>query len=151
MTGPTSSHAASTAADGGSDEPVRDVIVLDAAAVRRLAERSQRSLALLDALLERGLWPALVPAVVVAECLTGDAAIDAPVEALLACCDIGTEIDLDVARRAAWLRTAAGRGSAADAIVVASAEPRGAVLTSGRRVDVEALALFADRVYVERC
>jgi len=127
------------------------VLVLDAAAVRRLAERTPRTVALLDALLDAGLWPAVVPAVVVAECLTGDEATDAGTEALLACCDIRTDVDLAVARRAAWLRTAAGRGSAADAIVVASAEPRGAVLTAGRRVDVEALALFADRVYVERC
>jgi len=127
------------------------VLVLDAAAVRRLAERTPRSIALLDALTELGLWPAVVPAVVVAECLTGDAATDAPLEALLACCDVRTDLDPAVARRAAWLRTAAGRGSAVDAIVVASAEPQGAVLTAGRRVDVEALALFADRVYVERC
>ena len=54
-----------------------------------------------------------------------------------------------VARRAAWLRTAAGRGTAADALVVALAEPGGSVLSGGRR-DLEALALFADDVFVER-
>jgi hypothetical protein len=45
--------------------------------------------------------------------------------------------------------TAARRGSAVDALVVALAEPGGTVLTSDLR-DLEALAEHAQRVRVER-
>ena len=83
------------------------------------------------------------------DALSGDAARDASIDRFLACCDVVEAVPEAVARRAAWLRTAAGRGSAADALVVALAEPGGAVLTGGRR-DLEALALFAEGVMVER-
>ena len=90
-----------------------------------------------------------MPAVVLADALSGDDERDAAIDRFLECCDIIEELPEEVARRAAWLRTAAGRGSAADALVVALAEPGGAVLTGGRR-DLEALALFAEGVMVER-
>ena len=70
--------------------------------------------------------------------------------ALLGTCDILDELPRAMCERAAWLRTAAGRGHASDGVAVAMAEPGGAVLTSGRRIDVEAMALFADSVFVER-
>ncbi len=126
------------------------MLVLDGLGVRRLADRTPRSLAVLDALLARGMWPAVVPSIVLVDCLSGDRDTDAAIERFLRTCDVRTDVPAAVARRAAWLRTAAGRGSAADAIVVATAEPQGAVLTAGRRVDIEALALFAEQVYVER-
>jgi hypothetical protein len=47
------------------------------------------------------------------------------------------------------LRTAAGCGSAVDAIVVAVAEPRGLVVT-GDKVDLTALAANAIGVRIER-
>jgi hypothetical protein len=53
------------------------------------------------------------------------------------------------ARRAAALRGLARRGSAVDAVVVATAEPGGTVL-SGDVADLEALATHADGVTVER-
>jgi hypothetical protein len=54
-----------------------------------------------------------------------------------------------MARRAARLRTAAGCGSAVDAIVVAVAEPRGLVVT-GEKVDLTVLAAAAIGVRIER-
>ena len=123
--------------------------VLDAGAVRRLADRSARSAALLTALRHRGLWPARVPSVAVAEALTGDVETDRPIEAFLRCCDVIGQIDEQLARRAAWLRTAANRGTITDAVVVALAEPGGAVLVANRPT-IEAMALFADGVFVER-
>ena len=52
-----------------------------------------------------------------------------------------------LARRAAALRTAARRGSAVDALVVAIAEPGGVVFT-GDSKDINALAANADGVTV---
>ena len=52
-------------------------------------------------------------------------------------------------RRAAALRFAARRGSAVDAVVVASAEPDGVVLTSDVG-DLRALAAHSRGVIVER-
>ena len=54
-----------------------------------------------------------------------------------------------LARRSAWLRTAANRGTVVDAVVVALAEPGGTVLVVNRPT-IEAMALFADGVFVER-
>jgi hypothetical protein len=53
------------------------------------------------------------------------------------------------ARRAGHLRARARTGSAVDALVVALAEPGGTVLT-GDAEDLEALAVHADGVVIER-
>ena len=132
---------------GYDPAPVR--ILLDAGAVRRLADGSGRSVALLSTLRQRGLWPAQVPTVVVAEALSGELDPDRQVEALLRCCAVVTQIDGSVARRAAWLRAAVNQGSTADALLVALAEPGGAILVANRP-SVEAMALFATGVFVER-
>ena len=124
-------------------------VVLDVGGLRRLADRSPRSLILLRTLRERGLWPGIVPSAVLAEALTGDAEADRAVEALLRGCEVIEQLDATTARRAAWLRTAANRGTALDAITVALAEPGGAVLVA-QRPTIEAMALFADGVFVER-
>ncbi|MPY92846.1 MAG: hypothetical protein GEV08_07175 [Acidimicrobiia bacterium] len=123
--------------------------MLDAGGLRLLAERSTRALALVVALRDRGLWPPLVPAPVLVECLSGDAESDEALERFLHTVDVVTDLGEALARRAAWLRTAAGRGSSTEALVVALAEPGGAVLTRGN-VRIEAMALFAERVFVER-
>ena len=91
----------------------------------------------------------MVPSPVLVECLHGDPARDAKANRLLKSCDIVTDIDEGVARRAAWLRTRARRGSAIDALVVACAEPGGSVLT-GDPGDIGALAAHANDVRVER-
>jgi hypothetical protein len=125
------------------------VLVLDSGAVTRLAERSQSSAALILAFRDEGLWPPLVPSVVLTACLQGHAGRDAAENAFLKTCDLMEEVSESLARRAAFLRRRARRGSAVDALVVASAEPGGTVLTSGRK-DLEVLASHAQRVRIER-
>jgi len=105
--------------------------------------------ALILALRDEGLWPPLVPSVVLVECLQGHAGRDAAENKFLKTCDIVEEIGEPLARRAAFLRRHARRGSAVDALVVAVAEPGGTVLTSDPN-DLEALASHAQRVRIER-
>ena len=125
------------------------MLILDSGAVSRLAEHSRDSLALILALREEGLWPPRVPSVVLAECLQGHAGRDANENRFLKICEIAEAIPESLARRAALLRRLARRGSAVDALVVASAEPGGTVLTSDPD-DLEALAGHADDVVIER-
>jgi predicted nucleic acid-binding protein len=101
------------------------------------------------ALREEGLWPPIVPSAVLVECLQGHAGRDAAANRFLKTCDVVEELTESVARRAAFLRRRARRGSAVDAIVVAHAEPGATVLTSDVR-DLEALATYAQRVRIER-
>ena len=125
------------------------VLVLDSSAVSRLAERSRSVVALIMALREEGLWPPSVPSVVLVECLQGHAGRDAAENKFLKTCDIVEGISEPLARRAAFLRRHARRGSAVDALVVAVAEPGGTVLTSDPS-DLDALASHAQRVQIER-
>jgi hypothetical protein len=103
---------------------------------------------LIAALREASLWPPVVPSVVLVECTEGHAGRDAVTNRFLKTCDIVEELSEPIARRAAYLRRRAGRGSAVDAIVVAFAEPNGTVLTSDR-VDLRTLAEEAHGVVVE--
>lgn len=124
-------------------------LVLDAGGLSRLAERSTRAVALLTALRREGLWPPVVPSAVLVESVTGHPGKDANVNRLLRACAIAELVSEPLARRAARLRTAARRGSAVDALVVAIAEPSGTVLTSDSG-DLRALAAHASDVTVER-
>jgi hypothetical protein len=124
------------------------VLVLDSGGVSRLARRTRFTAALIVALREQDLWPPLVPSVVLVECVRGHSGRDAHTNAFLKTCNIAEEIPEGLARRAALLRRKAGRGSAVDALVVALAEPNGAVLT-GDRDDLAALAEFAENVRIE--
>jgi len=121
------------------------VLVLDSGGVTRLAERSKQTLAVVLALRETGLWPPHVPSVVLVECLQGHAGRDAVDNRFLKICDIAPTISETLARRAALLRRLARRGSAVDALVVASAEPGGTVITADPE-DLEALAAHAQDV-----
>lgn len=121
------------------------MLVLDSGGVTRLAERSKQSLALVLALRETGLWPPRVPSVVLVECLEGHAGRDAIENRFLKTCDIVSTISETLAHRAALLRRRARRGSAVDALVVASAEPGGTVITTDPD-DLEALAAHAQNV-----
>lgn len=94
-----------------------------------------------------GLWPPLVPAPVLVECLTGLSGRDARTNQFLKTCDVPTELAHAAARRCAHLRHLAQRGSAVDAIVVGLAEPSGTVIT-GDPDDLEALAERANDVSV---
>lgn len=125
------------------------MLVLDAGGVSRLAERSSRGAALLTVLRREGLWPPVVPSVVLVESLSGRPDRDAGTNRFLKICDVVEDLPETVVRRAAALRHQARRGSAVDAVVVASAEPGGIVLT-GDLGDLRALAARADRVTVER-
>ena len=124
------------------------MLVLDSGAVSRLSARTKGSLALLRSLVDEGLWPPVVPTVVLVESLHGDAGRDANANRFLKTCIIESNVDPGVARRAAELRRRARTGSAVDALVVAMAEPGGTVLI-GDKADLEALAAHARGVSVE--
>jgi predicted nucleic acid-binding protein len=108
-------------------------LVLDAGGVSALAGQRAR----LMELRRRGLWPAQVPTVVLAEALTGNHRRDFHANRLLRACQI-RDVTEPQAREAARLRTATGRAaaiSAADSIVAAFASicPDPVVLTSDPR------------------
>jgi hypothetical protein len=122
-------------------------LVLDSGGVSRLARRSQDAAALITVFLRQGIWPPVVPTVVLAECLSGRPQHDAVTSRFLKICDLFDEVPEHLARRAGILRAAAQRGSAVDALVVAIAEPSGSVLT-GDIGDLRALATHAADVSV---
>ena len=124
------------------------MLVLDSGGVSRLAKRDRDTAALILTLRRRGLWPAIVPTVVLAESLTGSAQRDANTNRLLEACDVRPAVSERVARRAAELRTKARRGSAVDALIVAIAEPGSTVLTSDGE-DLRALAANGADVVIE--
>ncbi len=125
------------------------MLVLDSGGVSFLAKRNQDAVAAVRALVRVGAWPPLVPSVVIAESTTGRRRNDAAVNRLLKTCDVREDLPASLARRAGELRHLAQRGSAVDAVVVASAEPGGVVLT-GDVEDLGALASHSDAVRVER-
>jgi hypothetical protein len=90
---------------------------------------------------------------VLVECLTGHAGRDANVNRLLRTCNVEERVPEVLVRRAAALRFAARRGSAVDALVIASAEAEadadGVILTS-HVGDLRALAAHSHGVIVER-
>jgi hypothetical protein len=125
------------------------MLILDSGGVSFLARRDQDAVAAIRALVGVGTWPPLVPSVVLAESTTGRQHNDAAVNRLLKTCDVREDLPASLARRAGELRHLAERGSAVDAVVVASAEPGGVVLT-GDIEDLGALASHADAVRLER-
>ena len=125
------------------------MLVLDSGGVSRLARRRPNAAAMIAAFTAEGLWPPVVPSVVLAESLTGQQRNDANTNRFLKTCDIVEDLPEHVARRAGALRALARQGSAGDAIVVATAEPGGAVLTSDTK-DLKALASHASGVRIYR-
>jgi len=125
------------------------VLVLDSGGLSRLSQRSRRAAALIEALQAENLWPPVVPTVVIAESTSGAARTDANINRLLKSCDVDPIVAEGTARRAGFLRARARKGSAVDALLVASAEPGGTVLT-GDSQDLGALAAHADGVVIER-
>ena len=126
------------------------MLVLDSGGVSMLAERSARAAALITVLKREGLWPPVVPSIVLVECLSGRPDRDARTNRFLKTCDIQTEVGETLAWRAAHLRGLARKGSAVDAVVVAAAEPGGTVC-GGDVDDLRSLAMHADDVLIERC
>ena len=124
-------------------------LILDSGAVSYFAEASaEDARAVMAVFGSEDLWPPRVPSVVLVECLTGHPQKDARTNQFLKGCDVTTVLTGPTARRAAKLRTEAGRGSAVDAILVALAEPRGLIFTSDRH-DLTALAANAMGVEIE--
>jgi hypothetical protein len=107
------------------------MLVLDNGAISRLARRTRQNAATIAALRREGLWPPLVPSVVLVEATSGRPGPDANTNRLLKTCDIVTDLPEVTARRAAELRRRARQGSAVDAVLVAVAEPGGTVFTGG--------------------
>ena len=124
------------------------MLVLDSGGFGRLFERSKRALALIEELHAAGLWPPVVPTMVLVESLQGHAGRDANAKRFLKTVMKEEVVGIELARRAAELRRRARRGSAVDALVVAAAEPNGVVLT-GDGADITALAAVSNGVAVE--
>jgi len=125
------------------------VLVLDSGGLTRLAQRRQDTAALVSVFKRDGLWPPIVPSVVLVESLSGRQRTDALVNRLVKTCDVAEAVPEHVARRAGALRALARQGSAVDALVIAMAEPDGAVLGSDLK-DLRALATHANNVTVHR-
>lgn len=121
-------------------------VLLDSGAISALAGRSGR--ARVSALRTNGYWPPVTATVVCVEALTGYGSRDALTHRLLNACEIVDEVDMRTARQAAGLRSAAKRGSAIDALVVALASRRHAVVLTGDPEDIRALADHAQDVDV---
>ena len=77
------------------------MLVLNAGAVSRLAEGTRQAAALIMAFRDQGLWPPLVPSVVLVKCLHGHGARDALTNRLLKTCDIVDHVPEALARHAA--------------------------------------------------
>ena len=122
-------------------------LVLDSGALTRLARRSTASAAVIMALRRDDLWPPVVPTAVLVESLTGRRDRDVATNRLLKTCELDERLSEARARRAAMLRHRARRGSAVDAIVIASAEPGRTVLTQDA-ADLGAIASHADHVTI---
>lgn len=125
------------------------MLILDSGGLSYLATRNQDSAATIRVFVRDGLWPPVVPSVMLAESITGRQRNDANVNRLLKACDVVEELPEALARRAGQLRFRAQRGSAVDSILVATAEPAGTVLT-GDEQDLSALANHADQVTILR-
>jgi predicted nucleic acid-binding protein len=114
-------------------------IVLDSGGLSMLSANRAR----LAELRRRGEWPAVLPAVVLTEVLTGDHRRDFHENRLLRSCDI-RPVDELLAREAAALRFKAAtdsRPSAVDALVAAVADVLGgATVLTGDVGDLRALA-----------
>lgn len=124
------------------------MLVLDSGGLSRLASRTRRTAALIEAFRSHGLWPPVVPTAVIVESTTGKARTDANINQLLQACDIDPTVSERTARRAGQLRAAAQRGSAVDAVVVALAEPGSTVVTTNPD-DLHALAAHSESVAIE--
>jgi predicted nucleic acid-binding protein len=124
-------------------------LVLDSGGVSALARPGPTRAGTIQRYRMRDVWPPLVPSAVLVECLTGHAGRDATANQLLKSCTIVDRLPTPIARRAAALRTVAGRGSAVDAIVIAFAELNAATVLTADVDDLRALAAHADGVLIE--
>ena len=122
-------------------------IILDSGAVTSLARKSRQAVASIQLTGKKDSWFTVVPSLALFECPSGQQRTDAVVNRFIKRCAVVDGPHERLARRAGVLRAQAGRGSAVDAVVVAIAEPGGAVLT-GDTDDLRALAAHAQDVSV---
>jgi predicted nucleic acid-binding protein len=120
-------------------------LVLDSGAASALGRRDRQTAARIAALRQRGLWPPILPAVVLIDSLTGNRVRDALVNRTVAL-SVVHPLDGSLARRAAQLRGRARAGSAVEACVVATAELLGALVITGNPGDLARLSHHADGV-----
>lgn len=106
------------------------LLVLHSGGVSRLSLSSQNATSAVSLLKREGIWPPVMPSIVLVESLSGHQRTDANVNRFLKTCVVVENPPERLARRAGTLRAQASRGSAVDAAVVALAEPGGTVLTS---------------------
>jgi hypothetical protein len=123
------------------------VLVLDSGGLSYLVARSTTAAALIRSLRRENLWPPIIPTMVLVESLQARPGRDAVLNQFIATCLLEETVPLTLARRAAEIRRRARKGSAVDALVIALAEPNGAVLT-GDVGDLRALAAQAEQVTV---
>ena len=124
-----------------------NVLILDSGAVTTLAHRDRAAAATARKAQDGEPLAKVVPTVVLVECLSGRQRTDVKVNRFLKKCKVMDAPDEKLARRAGSLRARAGKGTAVDAVVVAMAEPGGAVLTHDLE-DLRALAAHARDVTV---
>ncbi|MGH3656154.1 MAG: PIN domain-containing protein [Micromonosporaceae bacterium] len=124
-------------------------LVLDSGGITALSGTTASARARRQEYTARGILPATVPAVVLVECLTGSAGRDARTNLFLKGCRVIERTPERLARRAAALRTLAGRGSAVDAYLVALAETLDAAVLTTDPGDLLALAAHTVGVHVE--
>lgn len=120
-------------------------LVLDSGAVTALGRRDRQIAARIVVLRQRGLWPPVLPAVVLIDSLTGNRVRDALVNRTVAL-SVVHPLEESLARRAAQLRGRARAGSAVEACVVATAELLGALVITGNPVELARLSHHADGV-----
>lgn len=89
----------------------------------------------------------MIPTMVLVESLQAWPGRDAALNQFIGTCLVDDSVPVTLARRTAELRRAARKGSAVDALVMALAEPNGAVLT-GDVDDLRALAAQTKQVTV---
>jgi hypothetical protein len=123
------------------------VLVLDSGGLSYLATRSSQAVALIRSLRREELWPPVIPTMVLVESLEARPGRDAALNQFIGTCLVDDSVPVTLARRAAELRRAARQGSAVDALVMALAEPNGAVLT-GDVGDLRPLAAQTKQVTV---
>ena len=123
------------------------MLVLDSGGLSYLATRSAQAVALIRSLRREELWPPVIPTMVLVESLQAWPGRDAALNQFIGTCLVDDSVPVTLARRTAELRRAARKGSAVDALVMALAEPNGAVLT-GDVDDLRALAAQTKQVTV---
>jgi hypothetical protein len=123
------------------------VLVLDSGGLSYVVARSTTAAALIRSLRRENLWPPIISTMVLVESLQARPGRDASLNQFIAACLLEETVPLTLARRAAEIRRRARKGSAVDALVIALAEPNGAVLT-GDVGDLRALAAQTEQVTV---